>query len=194
MRAPGFLNLKRKPFVPCEIASCDAPRRHDLEVLSLALDAAGIPATPAEQDRVEAVSPEQLSQAKTAAQKLEAKTTQGGSVIHAFNEKYDVAEILKAHGYVHAGEGRMNRPGGRSRGVHLLDGLSFHFSSNDGLNDGHFGHFTYHTPFSAYCALKHGGNVGNAVRGAAVLMGIEHKHPQTTRRFRITFRCSGGAR
>jgi hypothetical protein len=176
MRAPGFLNLKREPHVPCEIVSSDATQRHDLATINQILDAHGIPADPTPKPAPRVVTAEQLTAAK-------ARTNSTGaddSVIDQFNDAYDIEAILKTHGYTDAGGDRMNRPGGETAGVHLIDWLSFHFSTNDALNDGKFGHFSYHNPFSAFCILEHRGNVKQAVFQAAKLLGIEKPKAEET--------------
>lgn len=167
MRLPGFLNIKRTPFTPCYVVECEPGRRYTLASVHAILDAKGIPAD-TNAKPVRSVTPEQLRKAKASGAK-------GDSVIDQFNDAYGIAAVLEAHGYTEAGHARMNRPGGTTAGVHLIDGLSFHFSSNDPLNDGKFGYFSYHDPFSAFCLLAHAGNVSKAVRAAAKLMGIEHK-------------------
>jgi hypothetical protein len=169
MRLSPFMNVKAEPFVPCDIIECRATERHELATITGILDAKGIPAEPNPKPERN-VTPEQLKAAKARS------AGKGDSVIDQFNQTYDIRAVLSAHGYTDAGGARMNRPGGTTEGVHIVDGLSFHFSSNDKLNDGKFGYFSYHNPFSAFCVLNHKGDVSKAVRAAACLMGIEHKN------------------
>jgi putative DNA primase/helicase len=99
------------------------------------------------------------------------------SVIDKFNDTYKVEAILKAKGYVPAGDNRLKRPGGASPSVKIRDGISFHWSSNDQLNDGRFNGFGAHDAFDAYRLLEHGGDLKAAVKAAAARLGMAYQKP-----------------
>jgi hypothetical protein len=96
------------------------------------------------------------------------------SVIDKFNEAYDVVELLETCGYERRGK-RLIRPNydkDSEPGVIVgeRDGkkVTFHFSSNDDLCDGHT-----HDAFSVFCKLQHGGDAREAVRIAAARLGLQ---------------------
>ncbi|MEM1098583.1 MAG: AAA family ATPase [Planctomycetota bacterium] len=96
------------------------------------------------------------------------------SVIDTFNKAVTIREMLTRAGYtLDTRSGEYTRPGeGASPGgVVILDGRSFHHSTNDPLHDG------LHTvdSFAVFCAIEHGGELPKAIRAAAIELGIEHK-------------------
>jgi putative DNA primase/helicase len=89
-----------------------------------------------------------------------------GSVIDAYNGRATIVEALEQYGYTRDGD-RYVRPGGESGSVAVVDGRSFHHSSNDTLNDGY-----WHRPFDLFCEYDHGGDCKEAVRAAAEMLGM----------------------
>ena len=101
-----------------------------------------------------------------------------GDVIGAFNQAHRIDAILEQHGYTPDGRGRYVRPGGERSSVQIVDGRAIHFNANDALyaprpDGGHYGQ----TPFSAWCALEHAGDLRSAVRAAARLLGLAQEPP-----------------
>jgi hypothetical protein len=96
--------------------------------------------------------------------------TDGQSVIEAFNNANALPDVLRSCGYTPAFAGRWNRPGGETAGVILSPDQrrSFHFSSNDPLNDGH-----QHDAFDVFRLLKHGGDFRAAVSAASADLGMK---------------------
>jgi hypothetical protein len=114
---------------------------------------------------------EQRTKATVPARKL---ASAGESVVDAFNRTTTIRDMLLSCGYTPSTQGRMLRPGANPDSVPGVilndDGTSYHFSSNDILNDGH-----RHDAFDVYRVLKHGGDMKTAVRAAARELGIEFK-------------------
>lgn len=104
---------------------------------------------------------------------------EGVGVIHAYNERYKIVDVLTRYGYT--GEGvRLSRPGKLESGgvvIHSADNVSFHWSSNDPLHrtNGN-GNPLPVDPFEAYCQMEYNGNVKDAVKAAAALVGMEYKN------------------
>jgi hypothetical protein len=95
------------------------------------------------------------------------------SVIDAFNDAHAIEAILEQHGYPRITDGRFKRPGGKSPSVHVKDGKSCHFSSNDPLCDGRVkSGIGVHDSFDVWAYFNHGGNVSAAVKSAAELLGL----------------------
>ena len=82
----------------------------------------------------------------------------GSSVIDAYNNAYDIRDILEEVGCKIVGN-RAIRPEGESESIVILEDRTFHHNSNDILNDGYA-----HKPFDLFCAYKHSGNVAEAVK------------------------------
>lgn len=96
----------------------------------------------------------------------------GPGVIDQFNASHPIEMMLDHHGYVQRGA-RWVRPGGRSASVSVIDGRSFHFSSNDSLNDGKVrAGMGVHDAFDLYCHCEHGNDVAAAVKAAAKSMNV----------------------
>lgn len=93
-----------------------------------------------------------------------------GGVIGVFNEAHSIQEMLERNGYKRKGD-RYARPGGTSPSVTILNGGSFHHSSNDPLQcDGHT-----QDAFSVYVECEHGGDYKSAVKSAAKELGLSHE-------------------
>lgn len=101
--------------------------------------------------------------------------TTGPSVIDAFNAGTRIANLLASYGYTQSG-GKWKRPGGASGSVVVFadSNTSFHHSSSDPLHSEHA-----RSPFDLYCHFEHAGNVREAVKAAALAMGMER--PQAER-------------
>ena len=164
VRVPGFINHK-EPAALAELIGHDAGRQYDLaDILS------HLPAP--------------TTSAAIVAEYRAARPSRGGdtSVIAAFNAAHSAGDILTAHGYTYARRGYLYRPG-KSAGQHSVeltpDGCSIHYSDNDPLNDHRFSNGTagMNDAFDCYRLLKHGGDVGKAVRAAARSLGIARKSP-----------------
>jgi hypothetical protein len=97
------------------------------------------------------------------------------SVINRFNATYKVTDILDNNGYTGTGSER-SRPGApSSNGVNISDDgfVSWHWSSNDPLyNPKPDGNPHKTTSFTAFLVLEHGGNMKEAVKAAAELLGM----------------------
>lgn len=109
----------------------------------------------------------------------------GTSVIDTFNERYDVVQMLEKNGYRRIGT-RMIRPNAENTsepGVQLFASekngrlVSYHWSTNDPLNDGHA-----HDAFSVFCHFAHGGDVSKAVRAAALELGLDKPKAEEPRK------------
>lgn len=93
-----------------------------------------------------------------------------GSVIGAFNHAHSIQEMLERNGYKRKND-RYARPGGTSPSVTILDGGSFHHSTNDELRcDEHT-----HDAFSVFVECEHGGDYKSAVKAAAAELGLSHE-------------------
>ena len=86
------------------------------------------------------------------------------SVIDLFNKTYRIETVLGDYRYERHGD-RFKRPGGKSDSVAVLDGRSYHHSSNDPLHDGYS-----HDAFDVFCTLGHGGDCKAAFKAAAELL------------------------
>ncbi len=112
-----------------------------------------------------ATAAQKPTQATTEAQDGEQAAYAGNSVIHAYNAKHKIQQVLLDAGYTEHGD-RMMRPGGEGQpGVELdiENNRSRHWSSNDALCDPH-----WRSPFDAFRVYKHDGNLSAAVYAAAV--------------------------
>jgi len=98
------------------------------------------------------------------------------NVIGQFNEAHDIRAMLEAHGYKRVGK-RYLAPTSESRlpGVTVFEDGTHCYShhASDPLNDGHA-----HDAFSIFCLLAHGGDMGDAVRAAAEILGIDSQRPE----------------
>jgi len=124
-----------------------------------ALDEA--PRTVQEQERLEA-------KARAVHRQRHASNNGQASVIDAFNRVHSIDAILEGHGYAKGRTGRHMRPGGTSESVSVKDGRTYHWSSNDPLNDG-----KAHDAFDVFTHFDHAGDVSAAVKSAAELMGMK---------------------
>ncbi len=132
------------------------------------------PCTRQEQERVEA-------EARQGHQRQQAGMNGHASVIDAFNAAHPLEALLEAHGYTKGSSGRYIRPGGKSESVSVKDGRSCHWSSNDPLNDGRGkGGCGCHDAFDLFSYFEHGGDVRNAVKAAAELLGMRSPKAQAT--------------
>lgn len=111
------------------------------------------------------IQAKQREQAKTKAHKVDRP---GESVIEAFNEANQIEDVLLQYGYVRRTADRFVRPGGRSDSVWIKDGRSFHHSTNDPLSDGY-----WHGAFDVFCFYEHDGEVKEAVKAAAEVLGLK---------------------
>jgi hypothetical protein len=93
------------------------------------------------------------------------------SVIDTFNDAHPIELVLERHGYIRGRSGRFIRPGGESESVSILDGRSFHWSSDDPLCDGRA-----HDAFDVFTHYEHAGDVVAAMRTAAKLLNISAPH------------------
>ncbi|ACO45491.2 bifunctional DNA primase/polymerase [Deinococcus deserti] len=103
------------------------------------------------------------------------------SVIEAYNARFTPGEVLERCGYQRTGQNDWMFPGSTSgsAGVHLLpnqDLLPKVFSHHqaDPLCNGHG-----HDAFSVFCTLEHQGNVHEAVKAAAHLLGLSLRDDRT---------------
>ncbi len=113
------------------------------------------------------------AKAKTRAHKGEGAA--GVSVIDTFNAAYSIEDTLEKYGYTRKGE-RFVRPRGTAASVTILDGGSFHHSSNDPLCNGHL-----NDAFAVFCFYEHGGNVKDAVKAAAQELGLDRAFSNVSR-------------
>jgi hypothetical protein len=110
-----------------------------------------------------------------------------GSVIDAFNQQADFASIIEPHGYEPRGRNRCMWPSSSTRVAGVVQvprtGRLFSHHPNDPLYTGGPGGGAHDT-FSAWCILKHDGNVPKAVKTAARLLGMDKpKAPQSLAEF-----------
>jgi len=127
---------------------------------------------------------EALKAAKTAPVRSSSYRTSLNSevgVIDVFNQTHTIHEVLLRNGYQRDGR-RMIRPGAdedSQAGVVFFERngkkVSYHWSSNDPLNDHHA-----HDSFSAYCCLECKNDLTLAVRRAAQIVGMGHKKAANT--------------
>lgn len=98
-----------------------------------------------------------------------------GNVIGQFNQAHDVATIIESHGYISRGK-RWLAPTSSSglAGVTIFaDGTHcYSHHASDPLNDGHA-----HDAFSVFCMLDHNGDVTEAIKSAAQLLGLSETWP-----------------
>lgn len=94
-----------------------------------------------------------------------------GNVIGQFNQAHDVRAMLEAYGYVRRGK-RYLSPTSSTKlaGVVVFEDGTHCYThhASDPLNDGHA-----HDAFDLYCTFDHNGDVAQAVRSAASLLGIQ---------------------
>ncbi|WP_342596541.1 bifunctional DNA primase/polymerase [Salinicola lusitanus] len=103
-------------------------------------------------------------------QERRAKQAGGGeSVIDAFNRAHDIGQMLAAHGYVKRGA-RWMYPHSSTKlpGISIIEGGAFSHHASDPLNTGH-----RVDPFDVFCLLDHAGDVRQAVKDAARMLGME---------------------
>jgi len=97
----------------------------------------------------------------------------GGSVIDAFNRAYSLADMLSKHGYKQINQHRWLSPDSTSgeAGVHIADdgNVLYSHGSSDTLADGNG-----HDAFSVYRVLEHDGDLTQAVKTAAALLGLDY--------------------
>ena len=120
---------------------------------------------------------QQLDALARAAKPLKRRADASGvSVIDAYNASHEIGDTLERYGYQRKGD-RFARPDGTSPSVVILDGRSFHHSSNDALHD------EKHTqdPFSIYCCFEHGNEIKAAVKAAAGELGLTSAYQSATR-------------
>ena len=193
MRVPGFANNKNADAViSSELFECDTSHVYELadivDRLPIKEDAA--PAAPLADDTNADIFTARLDDL---AQELgidpgSTANTSGPSVIDAFNDAYDVDRLLVSLSYTHLfnrGSDRFyRRPGKTDPGVSVIvrdqpKQRSYHFSSEDRLNDGRFGNGTVgvHDCFSLYCQAHHGGDQKAAIKAAAKELGISSTAP-----------------
>jgi DNA-binding transcriptional regulator GbsR (MarR family) len=94
---------------------------------------------------------------------------EGDSVIHAYNAKHKIVDVLLAQGYTQSGD-RLSRPGNpESAGViiDLENNRSQHWGGGDALCDPH-----WRRPFDVFCTYAYNGNVRAAVAAAAVELNM----------------------
>ena len=150
-------------------------------------DFANIPTIPQTQADALLAAARKLDEAPLTRREMEARETaaktcnkyQGecngqGSVIDGYNERVTIEAALESHGYTRSGT-RWKRPGGKSPSVAVKDGRSFHHSSNDALSNGY-----WRRPFDFLCTLDQGGDCRGAVKAAAELLGLDHRHNRET--------------
>jgi putative DNA primase/helicase len=94
---------------------------------------------------------------------------QQGSVIDAFNAAHSIEEMLERYGYTRKGS-RYVRPGGKNPLTVIINGKSYHHSSDDILKTGHLVN-----PFDVFLAYEHGGSITDAVREAANSLGLHSR-------------------
>lgn len=118
-------------------------------------------------------SPTRQNQATSASRSAERQPYVSGrvnaNVIEAFNDAAKIDDILTRNGYT-IQQDKAIRPGGEHFSVNIRDNRSFHFNSNDPLNNGH-----WRSAFDAFCVLEQGGNVKQAVKAAAEQLGIPYQ-------------------
>ncbi len=92
-------------------------------------------------------------------------------VIPEFNRCHDLAALIEAHGYKRVG-GKWLCPQSSSGlpGVTISEGKLYSHHSSDPLNNGH-----KNDAFDVFCILEHGGDVREATRAAARLLGLDAK-------------------
>jgi hypothetical protein len=119
-----------------------------------------------------------LAVAKIEAEAVQRVRTQpalpeGGSVIDAFNRVYPLDNILSKHGYKQINQHRWLSPDSTSgeAGVHIADdgNVLYSHGSSDALADGNG-----HDSFSVYRMLEHDGDLTQAVKTAAALLGLDY--------------------
>jgi hypothetical protein len=110
-----------------------------------------------------------LKVAKAAKTKSRAGMNGQVSVIERWNAQHPIGDTLKQFGYVPFGD-RFTRPGvdASPGGVVILDGKSYHHSTNDVLHDDHV-----HDSFDVFTMYQHNGDVKEAVKAAAAELGID---------------------
>ncbi|MEO6437443.1 MAG: bifunctional DNA primase/polymerase, partial [Tepidisphaeraceae bacterium] len=147
-----------------KLTAADAPtvmQAHAEKLLAAARALDEAPVTVQEQERIEA-------KARTAHRQHQASNNGHRSVIDAFNQAHSIDAILQRHGYTQGKGGRYVRPGGESESVSVKDGRSYHWSSNDPLNDG-----KAHDAFDVFTHYDYAGDVSAAVKAAADLLGMK---------------------
>lgn len=92
-------------------------------------------------------------------------------VIPEFNRCHDLAALIEAHGYKRVG-GKWLCPQSSSGlpGVTISEGKLYSHHSSDPLNNGH-----KNDAFDVFCILEHGGDVREATRAAARMLGLDAK-------------------
>lgn len=156
-----------------ELTAADVPgvtQAHAEQLLAAARALDEAPMTVQERERVEA-------KARAVHQRRQQALNGHASVIQAFNAAHSIECLLQRHGYTHGHGGRYVRPGGKSESVSVKDGRSYHWSSNDPLNDGNA-----HDSFDVFTRFEHGDDVSAAVKAAAEPLGMKRTSAEPTTR------------
>lgn len=92
------------------------------------------------------------------------------SVIDEFNRCHDVAELLRAHGYIKRGNKWLYPQSSTGLpGVTISEGKVYSHHGADPLANGH-----QNDAFEVFCLLEHGGDQSKAVKDAARMLGMQH--------------------
>lgn len=179
---PGSLHPSGKLYAAiagdwANIATVSQARADSLLAAAKKLDEA--PYTKQEMERKEA-------NAKVS-DKYQAGANGKGSTIDLFNKAISIEQALKATGYTQMGE-RWARPGADYPSVTVRDGRSYHHSTNDLMNDGH-----WHRAFDLFCQYKHNGDCKAAVKVAAEKLGVKkERKPKKARKIAADVACGLG--
>jgi putative DNA primase/helicase len=91
------------------------------------------------------------------------------SVIDEFNRGHDVAELLRAHGYIKRGSKWLYPQSSTGLpGITISDGKVYSHHGADPLANGH-----QNDAFEVFCLLEHGGDQSRAVKEAARMLGMQ---------------------
>ncbi|WP_262136099.1 bifunctional DNA primase/polymerase [Pseudomonas sp. Marseille-Q5117] len=92
------------------------------------------------------------------------------SVIDEFNRCHDVAELLRAHGYIKRGNKWLYPQSSTGLpGVTITEDKVYSHHGADPLANGH-----QNDAFEVFCLLEHGGDQSKAVKDAARMLGMQH--------------------
>ena len=130
-------------------------------------------------------NPAPLPQSKPRTVPESVSNEQKPDVIGAFNDRYGIKEILERNNYTKRSETRYLAPSSSSglAGVHILPGrdgahaVAYSHHGSDPLS----GQYP-HDAFGTYTILEQGGNVSDAVKAAAHLLGMEYSTDGTVTR------------
>lgn len=93
------------------------------------------------------------------------------SVIDEFNRAHDVESLLTAHSYVKKGRKWLCPHSSTGLpGITITDGRVYSHHGSDPLANGH-----QNDAFDVFCLLEHNGDTSAAIKGAARMLGMEHK-------------------